>query len=146
MEILGKTIVFSEKRKGYTFFRASISTAAGETKKGEKEYNSLSLDIRFVGEKYNSKKMKDKFNSIEDGKYIAIDIKKGFLAVDTYTTEDGSIKKKLILNVLDAEFSKDGWKESEKPLKQTKKSSKAKTSKTSKKDEEVDIEEDDLPF
>lgn len=122
MEILGKTIVFSEERKGYTFFRCSISTKLGEEGKGKNKtpkYTSLSLDLSFVGDKYNDEKMKEKFNKIGGGKHIAIEIKKGFLTVREYIDKDGSIKKRLVVNVLDCQFDKGGWVNNEKSPKAT---------------------------
>lgn len=142
MEILGKTIIFSEVRSNFTFFRASISSKLGEEGTGKNKhpkYASLSLDIRFVGDKYNSKKCREKFNSIGADKHIAIEIKKGFISVDEYQTNNGEIKRKLVLNVQDCEFDKGGWVNNEKAAKAPAKAkSKAAASE--------DIVEDDLPF
>lgn len=145
MEILGKTIIFSEVRSGFTFFRASISSKLGEEGTGKNKnpkYASVSLDIRFVGDKYNSKKCREKFNSIGADKHIAIEIKKGFISVDEYEWNDGEVKRKLVLNVQDCEFDKGGWVNNEKPAKAPAKASKAK----SKSAPSEEIEEDDMPF
>lgn len=145
MEILGKTIIFSEVRSGFTFFRASISSKLGDEGNGKNKqpkYASLSLDIRFVGDKYNSKKCREKFNSIGENKHIAIEIKKGFISIEEFQSNNGEVKRKLVLNVQDCEFDKGGWINNEKSAKAPAKASKAKSKTTSTEDNQ----DDDMPF
>lgn len=126
MNVSGKINVFAKIRGKYKFFEGAINS-----KNKDGKFDKCSIEVKFVGEKFP----KEKVETLKENVCYVIDVKEGFLSVDTWEDKTlGKTRRKIILCIMDGSCI------SNTPV-DTKKLSKESKSNLNKKDKE-----EDLPF
>lgn len=96
-KITGLLSLFVSMEKGFPTYSATIGS-----KNEDGSYNNVYVEVKFTKDNFP----KEKLEKLIANMCYSLNVKDGFLTATSYTAKDGTLKRKLVIMVVDATIEK----------------------------------------